>query len=331
MTKGSAMLITALALFVASTVILAGWVTPGQPERAAWARHGLVGLVMSLWLPPAIAAAVFLAGDRRQTPPSSNAAADDAARQREAMLLEARRIGRVRGVLDASESMEMHLQPIVRLDDRVVIGYEALARFADPEGRGPDFWFAEAREMGMGFELEMVALQRGLVHLSALPDDAYLSINLSAETLRRPEVREVLRDVPPGRLVLELTEHEVVNDYERLNADLLQLADAGIRLAVDDAGAGFASLRHIIRLSPAIIKLDRSLVDEINDDPRRLSLAASLVAFAIDAGATIVAEGVERAVDLDALTTLGVGCAQGYLLARPAPAAKVLGAARGSG
>jgi EAL domain-containing protein (putative c-di-GMP-specific phosphodiesterase class I) len=117
--------------------------------------------------------------------------------------------------------------------------------------------------------------------------------------------------------VLELTEHASVGNYGRLADALDPLRVRGVRVAVDDAGAGFASFRHILNLNPDIIKLDMALTRGIQADPVRRALASALVTFARELHAVIVAEGIETEAELKALRSLGVGYGQGFFLARP--------------
>lgn len=231
--------------------------------------------------------------------------------------LQARRT-RIEGVL-AGLGLTMLFQPIVDLADSFVVGVEALARFSTGPHRVPDVWFNEAAEVGLGPELEMAAIALAVDQFEQLPVGAYLSINVSAATVLSGMVKEVLERAAPSRLVLELTEHDAVDDYDALNEALREMRDAGVRLAVDDAGAGFASLRHILSLKPDIIKLDLALTRGIADDPVRRALAASLVSFAREIDASITAEGVETAAELAVLQQLGVTSAQGFYLSRPIP------------
>jgi EAL domain-containing protein (putative c-di-GMP-specific phosphodiesterase class I) len=130
--------------------------------------------------------------------------------------------------------------------------------------------------------------------------------------------------------VVELTEHQPDDDYAVLSDALGRLRDRGIRVAVDDVGSGFASFRHVTRVKPEILKLDRSLVCGIDEDPVRQSLAGAIVAFADEVGATVVSEGIESERELDCLMGLSVGCGQGFYIARPAqrvPDAEPVGAA----
>jgi EAL domain-containing protein (putative c-di-GMP-specific phosphodiesterase class I) len=209
-------------------------------------------------------------------------------------------------------------QPIVSLASMRVVGVEALARFTAPPVR-PDAWFAYAEEFGRRTALELTSIRLALARLGELPDGVYLSINASPDTACSPELAAALAAVDAGRIVVEITEHSSVGDYDVLRRSLDGLRALGARVAVDDAGAGYASFRHILALRPDVVKLDRALVTGLDHDPVRESLVAALVTFAQRIGATTVAEGIETAGELDMLSRLGVPCGQGYHLARPAP------------
>jgi EAL domain-containing protein (putative c-di-GMP-specific phosphodiesterase class I)/DNA-binding response OmpR family regulator len=223
---------------------------------------------------------------------------------------------RLRNVLD-SEALRMVFQPIAQLDSRDTIGYEALARFDHEPNQPPDMWFAEATAVGLGVDLELAAIHAALQDLPALPADAFLALNLSPATAMTSRLAGLLARYPQDRLVLEITEHAQVEDYDDLRTALSPLRAGGVRLAVDDAGAGYAGLHHILSLCPDIIKLDITLVRDINHDPIKRALASSLVTFARDIGSTITAEGIETAEELDTLVDLGVPWGQGYYLGRP--------------
>jgi EAL domain-containing protein (putative c-di-GMP-specific phosphodiesterase class I)/CheY-like chemotaxis protein len=229
----------------------------------------------------------------------------------------AQQVERIRRVV-AGEGLTMVFQPIVDLRAGEIAGLEALSRFAAEPRRGPDMWFAEAAEAGLQTDLEVAAARAALAELDRLPREAYLSVNLSPETTLSPKFRELLPGIGRERIVVEITEHAPVEDYEALAEALRPLRGGGGRLAVDDAGAGFASLRHILRLGPDIIKLDVSLTRGIDADEASQALAGALVTFASRIGATIVAEGIETPEELEALRELGVTHGQGYHLARPA-------------
>ena len=216
-----------------------------------------------------------------------------------------------------TRSVDIALQPIVCLATGHVAGVEALARFHD--GRGPDAWFHDARIAARSRDLDELTFTTALASFAALPSDVYLSVNAGPELLMDAAFRDRVAeaDVPLDRLVVEITEHARVPDYDLLNAALEPLRARGVRFAIDDTGAGYASLSHVLRLNPDIIKLDRDLITNLDHDRARRSLVTALVLLALDVGAAVTGEGVETAAQLATLRTLGVDQAQGYLLARP--------------
>lgn len=235
--------------------------------------------------------------------------------------LENEREARRRRIETALGSGVMHtvFQPIAALDTGRVAGVEALTRFECEPRRPPNEWFAEATEVGLGAQLELAACATALRGVQHLPPEMYLSVNLSPATVTTGALPELLTGLAPDRLVIELTEHWRVDTYELLLGDLVPLRDHGVRLAVDDAGAGYSGLQHILRLHPDIIKLDTGLTRGIDHDPVRRALTAALLMFARDINATLVAEGIETPGELSTLQTLGVPWGQGYQLARPGP------------
>ncbi len=208
-------------------------------------------------------------------------------------------------------------QPIFELETNRLLGYEALARFDVEPVRGPDLWFAAAGDVGLREELEGAAVRMALSRFDDLPPTAYLSVNLSPSTILSGRINLVHTGLADERIVIEVTEHAPVADYDALARALAPVRMQGGRLAVDDAGAGFASLRHILRLSPDIIKLDVDLTRGIDVDRARRSLASALIAFSAEMEITIVAEGIETQAEMDTLRSLGVCCGQGYFLGRP--------------
>ncbi|HEX2027623.1 MAG TPA: EAL domain-containing protein [Nitriliruptorales bacterium] len=223
----------------------------------------------------------------------------------------------------ANEQFGVVFQPIYDLVDGRLVGVEALSRFHAEPHQPPDRWFADAQLVGRGVELEAAAVRAALMQLPSVPDGVYLSLNVSPDTLVSRQLAEVLEAVDGERLVLEITEHAPVENYLLLAEAMSRYERRGVRLAVDDAGAGFASLRHIVRLGPAIIKLDVSLTRDLHLDPIRASLAAALTGFARSSHVGLVAEGIETEGELDALHRLGVPCGQGFLLSRPSALALV--------
>lgn len=217
------------------------------------------------------------------------------------------------------DGLSMVFQPIANLRTGRVAGFESLARFESEPPHPPDAWFEKAAAVGLGVDLELAGVRAALAHLGELPRGAYLSVNLSPEAAVSPRLAEALEGVPPDRIVIEITEHAQVDDYDALDRALGGLRARGMRLAIDDVGAGFASMLHVLKLDPDLIKLDMRLTRGIDTDQRRRALVASLVDFSALIGITIVAEGIETAAEATVLRKLGVGCGQGYYLGRPAP------------
>ncbi|NDW07965.1 EAL domain-containing protein [Jiella sp. 40Bstr34] len=208
-------------------------------------------------------------------------------------------------------------QPIWNFRSSRPVGFEALCRFTAEPYRTPDLWFHDAAEVGCGARLEMAAIGKALNALHALPEDTFLSINASPETIMSDAFQKLFIDQPNHRLVVEVTEHALVDDYTKLRRAIDELRAKGIRLAIDDAGAGYSSLQHILHLNPDIIKLDMALTRSVDIDPARRALASALIFFGHETGCVIVAEGIETQAELDTLRVLGVPRGQGYFLGRP--------------
>jgi diguanylate cyclase (GGDEF)-like protein/PAS domain S-box-containing protein len=218
-------------------------------------------------------------------------------------------------LLRAADAVVPAFQPIVDLRTGEVAGYEALARFPlDADVRPPNVWFAQAHRCGLGVQLEARAAAAAL---QARPPAGYLSINLSPAALRADELRDQLPADLSG-VVVEVTEHELVADGERLRATLDALRSRGARIAVDDAGAGYAGLRQLTIMRPDMIKLDRGLVEDVARDEAKQALVECFVRFAERTDAAVCAEGIESLADLRVLARLGIAYGQGYAIARPA-------------
>jgi EAL domain-containing protein (putative c-di-GMP-specific phosphodiesterase class I) len=253
--------------------------------------------------------------------------ADMAAEQIDREIAEAREEREARERITAAVRdgcMAMVYQPVIDLRDHEVMGFEALTRFTGRPRRTPDVWFAEAAAIGAGLEPEVVAAAKGLHALEHLPSHHFLSVNVSPETILSDELGRVLAQWPTDRIVLEITEHAAVLEYAALQGALARLRTSGVRIAIDDAGAGHASFRHVVHLAPDIIKLDMGITRHIDADRSRRALAAALVGFARETGAQIVAEGVETHGELTVLQELGVDAAQGYLLGQPMTCARAV-------
>ena len=235
---------------------------------------------------------------------------------------ESEMIGRVRQVLDG-DGLSMVYQPIVDVANEQVAGYECLSRFSAAPLRGPDEWFREAAAVGLCDDLELLAIRKALNGLDGLGQDPYVSLNISPG-IPAERLIDSLHGFPLERIVLEITEHEAIEEYDAVRAMLAPLRKLGVRIAIDDAGAGYSSFRHILRLQPHFIKLDISLTRDIDTDPGKRALATAVVRFGNDTGSEIVAEGVETAAEFAALRELGAHKAQGYYLGHPKPLAAAI-------
>jgi EAL domain-containing protein (putative c-di-GMP-specific phosphodiesterase class I) len=228
------------------------------------------------------------------------------------------KVSRIQSIL-RTEAPAMVYQPVFRLSDMRVLGAEALARFEVAPYRSPDKWFAEACEAGLRTELELKAIRNALSQIKAVANSAsfYLAINSSPQTIMNEGFWQTIACFPPGRLILEITEHDHVENYDDLIRSLSALRTQGLKIAIDDAGSGYASMRHILNVHPDFIKLDVSLTRGIDADKMKRALARALIEFGRETECKIVAEGVESEAEMKALRALGVHAAQGYLLSRP--------------
>ncbi|MET1065940.1 MAG: EAL domain-containing protein [Arthrobacter sp.] len=238
--------------------------------------------------------------------------------QTERNLIAARARVRIDDVL-ATRTLVTAFQPIYSLETRTVIGAEALTRIVSSPVRPPETWFAEAASVGRGLDLEFLAMETALRAAGQLPENLYVAVNLSPEACLDPRLSDILVGcgLPAWRIVIELTERAAVTEYGPLLLALAELRQSGLRIAVDDAGAGFASMRHILQLKPDLIKLDRSIIAGIHEDRCKSALGAALVSFAEATSAKLVAEGVETQAELSAVAELGIDSAQGYFLGTP--------------
>jgi EAL domain-containing protein (putative c-di-GMP-specific phosphodiesterase class I) len=210
-------------------------------------------------------------------------------------------------------------QPIWNLELGQPVGLECLTRFPDSDKCSPADWFRKAADLGFGSDLERATIRRALTALDALPEHVHLAVNASPATIMDDGLQKLFKNIRADRIVLEVTEHAVVSDYPALLAALAPLRRRGMRLAVDDAGAGYSGLQHILHLRPDLIKLDMSLTRNIDSDNARRALTSALINFGHQTGCRIVAEGVETGSELETLMDLGVEKAQGFHLGPPLP------------
>jgi len=209
-------------------------------------------------------------------------------------------------------------QPIVDLRTASIQGYEALTRFES--GDPPNEVLREAWDVGLGMELELATLRAAVEEARILPHGAWLALNVSPLLLVKAVDLGVLVQADPTRpIVLEVTEHDHVADYEALR-EAVRSMGAGLRLAVDDAGAGAANFGHIVELRADFVKLDISVIRGIDTDIGRQALVVGMRHFARAAGCRLIAEGVETAAEATAAAALGTELGQGYLFGTPAPA-----------
>jgi EAL domain-containing protein (putative c-di-GMP-specific phosphodiesterase class I)/DNA-binding response OmpR family regulator len=213
-----------------------------------------------------------------------------------------------------TSAFEPVFQPVADLCTREIVGFEGLTRFSD--GTPPDVRFKEAAETGMGVPLELATALAAIDAAAELEPGLFLSVNVSPALILEHHTAALAAGVGSRPLVLELTERDPVDDYGALAR---VLDGEHVTLAVDDAGAGYSSLRHILALRPSYIKLDITWVRGIDDDPARQALVAGIHHFATLTNCRIVAEGVETETEADALRRLGVDFGQGFLFGHPEP------------
>jgi len=230
---------------------------------------------------------------------------------------EGRRLAGVRAEIReiiAAGAFATVFQPIVELESRATVGHEALTRFAD--GTAPDVRFAQASACGLGLALEAATLEAAFRASETLPANVLLNLNVSPALVLAGEPLGGLLRQWGWQTILELTEHTAVDDYGALRAAIARLGPS-VRLAIDDAGAGFASFRHILELAPQFVKLDRAIIAGLDADPARQAFVAGMRHFAVTTGCGLIAEGIETDAELETLRALGISLGQGYLLGRP--------------
>lgn len=217
----------------------------------------------------------------------------------------------------SDNDISIYFQPIFSLKNNKVAGFESLARFFTTPYKTPDVWFKEAKKVGLNEALEMLAIKNAVTNIAKFNNSTYIAINCSPSHILSGALENTLQNIDCTRLVLEITEHSPISDYEKMRTVLRPLRNKGLRLAIDDVGAGFSSFQHILELEADIIKLDISLTQNINTDDRKFLLAKALCGFAKAIDCTIVAEGIETEEELNSLRKLNVDSVQGYFIGRP--------------
>ena len=232
-------------------------------------------------------------------------------------------------VIDGTLPFLFHFQPIVDLRQATIVGYESLVRFPLEIGLAPDVCFRMAATCGRRLDLEECVLRRCLEAIPSLPRNCFLSINVSPEFLISSRWDLLLASLPTlARIVIEITEQDLIEDYDAVRHRLADIRALGGTIAVDDTGSGFASLKHVMELKPNFVKLDRFFVGGCHRDRAKATLIEMMGTATNRLDAWIIAEGVETPDELDQLILLGVPLAQGYYLGRPEPAMNPLPKAR---
>jgi EAL domain-containing protein (putative c-di-GMP-specific phosphodiesterase class I) len=226
------------------------------------------------------------------------------------------------------DSISIVYQPVFDLKQAHVIGFESLARFTTAPVRAPNAWFADAARVGLDVALELKVLEKAIACFSRLPAGMYVAFNVSPNIVISGQLELAFKNAPADRIVLEVNEHLSIREYDEIGKAMAPLRERGLRVSVDDTGAGLSSFRHIVSLKPDIVKLPMSLTRNIDSDGARRALASALLQFASENASTIIAEGVETAAELKALRAIGVTRAQGYFLGRPMPLANALSLCR---
>jgi EAL domain-containing protein (putative c-di-GMP-specific phosphodiesterase class I)/AmiR/NasT family two-component response regulator len=287
-------------------------------------RSGIDGYVLKGCAPDRLAEAIrsVVAGGSFMAPEVNRVAMDELTARLHHEEQDTRRTSRQRDrIADviSTAGFTVVLQPIIDLADGRTTAVEALARFTGTAARTPELWFAEAEDVGLRTTLELAVASTALGQLRLLRDEISMMVNLSPSTVLSGRLVEILTGVALERVVIELTEHAPVGDYQALDDALRPWRSMGARLAVDDAGGGYASFAHILNLNPDLIKLDTTLTVDIHTDGHRRALARALVGFARELDIGVIAEGVEGAAELEVLRELGTPFAQGFHLGRPRP------------
>lgn len=241
----------------------------------------------------------------------------------QAQLAQRERRELIESVLADPNAMHMVFQPLRDLDSMQIVGMEALARFPGHD-HGPMWFFSEAFNHGLGIQLELRAVSLALDAMAQLPPPMRLNVNVSPETLCDPSFLDTLVGVPTNRLMVEVTEHAVIDDYTEVKKAAAKLGELGVLLAIDDVGMGFSGLNRILESSPQELKLDAAVIRGVHANPVKQALILAFCNFGARARFDVVAEGIENADELQSLRALGVKLGQGYHLGSPGPLGVVL-------
>ena len=225
---------------------------------------------------------------------------------------------RIQQLMD-NDDLALVGQPIVDLQSGSTVGYELLTRVTGPQPMRPDVLFDQAARVGLANALGEKTIEKAREVFARASANHFITLNLTPEFILNTDLNGLFGTGSLDHLVLEITEHAIIKDYAALRDRLAPLRKRGAKVAIDDAGAGYASLRHILQLMPDIIKLDISLIQDIDQDSERQALASALISFSRCRQYHLIAEGIERAGELATLQSLGTEWGQGYFFARPEP------------
>lgn len=229
-----------------------------------------------------------------------------------------RSMSRISALLE-SQMLMTAFQPIYGLEGKAVVGVEALSRFVSDDGAAAELWFAEAAAVGLGANLEFSALGSAAAAARGLPENLYVSLNISPTSCMDPRLPELFEhiDLSIDRVVLELTEDIPEEEYLQFISAINPLREQGLRIAVDDTHTGAGALSRMLHLRPDFLKVGRNVIGDVDKDGLQRDLSACLVDFTDQIGITLVAEGIETVGELKTLTELGISAGQGFLLGRP--------------
>jgi EAL domain-containing protein (putative c-di-GMP-specific phosphodiesterase class I) len=237
------------------------------------------------------------------------------------------------------DQLKLVYQPKVQAATDRIVGVEALARWVHPEHGSipPDEFITVAEHSGLIRPLTQWLLETALEQVSIWREQGHafcVSVNLSARNLLEEDLPDRLarllkiHDLPPDRLMLEITETVIMDDPNRSLANMFRLNALGVGISVDDFGTGYSSLSYLTKLPAQELKIDRSFVSRMNDDPGSVAIVKSTIELAHSLGLNVVAEGVECQATWDGLRELGCDVGQGYLFSRPVSADELLALAR---
>jgi EAL domain-containing protein (putative c-di-GMP-specific phosphodiesterase class I) len=226
------------------------------------------------------------------------------------------------------EDIRTLFQPVIRITDNKIIGYEALSR--GPEGteyEDPYRLFDAAADAGLLFELDRLCKKKALLNARSISPGHKLFINCLPSVVHDPEFRDVylkslLKElkITPADIVLEITEREAIENYNLFKEAVLYYSGLGFAIAIDDTGTGYSGLETVVELRPNFIKLDISIVRDIDKNLPKQELIKAIKAFSKELNSTVIAEGIETEEELRTLKEIGINIGQGFLFARPGPA-----------